>query len=202
MYRRTDIILKYLVREYIEMFAEFKASLLQKDELNTLQKVNNLYTKLALLTWEKLLELGQLQYEYIQQGDYDLELIDSAWLQEIYENYNETTKYVYANEIDRKRSYLFEALMSGETPSKDIDKALRLWSLMVGQMAVDVTDKATYTAYKENGVRYVKWVSEHDSRRCDVCAKLDGKIFPIDEVPPKQHINCRCFTIPVRRYKK
>ena len=196
MYRRTDIILKFLIREFIEMFDDFKSNLLRKDELNTLQKVSDLYTRLVQITEQKLLELGQIQFEYIMQGDFDYDLIDSAWLQEIFENYNEVTKYVYANEIERKRSYLYEALMSSDTPTNEIDKALRLWSFMVGQMAVDVTDEATLTAYRLSGVAFVKWVSENDSRRCEHCKDMDGEIFPIDEIPPKPHPNCRCFTIP------
>lgn len=202
LYSRTDIIIKYLFRECIELFGNFKASLLHKDEVNIFFKVNELYQKLTDIVKQRLIELAQLQLEYIMQDDYDESLIDSAWLQELFENYNEVTKYVYANEIERKKAYLYEALMSSDTPTKDIEKALRLWCLMVGQMAVDVTDKATIMAYKLNNVSYVQWVSEHDSRRCDVCRKLDGEIFPIDNIHPKPHIHCRCFTIPARRYKR
>ena len=197
MYHRTDIILKFLVREYIEMFDDFKSNLLRKDELNTLSKVNDLYSQLVNITTEKLLELAQLQFEYIMQGDYDYNLINNAWLQEIFDNYNEVMKYVYSNEFDRKRSYLFEALMSCNSPTTEIDKALRLWSVMIGQMAVDVTDEATLTAYRLNNVAFVKWVSENDSRRCEHCKDMDGEIFPINEIPPKPHPHCRCFTIPV-----
>lgn len=196
MYYRTDVILKYLVREYIEMFDDFKSNLLRKDELNTLEKVNSLYSRLVDITVEKLLELAQLQFEYIMQGDFDYNIIDDAWLQEIFDNYNEVMKYVYSNEIDRKRSYLFEALMSSDSPTTEIDKALRLWSIMVGQMTVDVTDEATLIAYRLNGIVFVKWVSEHDSKTCSHCADLDREVFPIDEVPPKPHPNCRCFYIP------
>ncbi len=196
MYHRTDVILKYLVREYIEMFDDFKSNLLRKDELNTLEKVNDLYSRLVNITVEKLLELAQLQFEYITQGDFDYHIIDEDWLQEIFDNYNEVMKYVYSNEIDRKRSYLFEALMSSDSPTTEIDKALRLWSIMVGQMVVDVTDEATLTAYRLNNIAFVKWVSEHDSKTCDYCNELDGEVFPIDEVPPKPHPQCRCFYIP------
>lgn len=196
IYYRTDVILKYLVREYIEMFDDFKSNLLRKDELNTLEKVNSLYSRLVDVTVEKLLELAQLQFEYIMQGDFDYNIIDDAWLQEIFNKYNEVMKYVYSNEIDRKRSYLFEALMSSDSPTTEIDKALRLWSIMVGQMTVDVTDEATLTAYRLNGIGFVKWVSEQDSKTCSHCADLDGEVFPIDEVPPKPHPNCRCSYIP------
>lgn len=202
LYSRTDILIKFLLREFIEMFGDFKAKLLTKDETNILFAVNDLYSRLRAITEEKLLELAQIQLEYMMQGDYDESLIDSAWLQEFLYNYNDVTKYVYANEIDRKRSYLYEALMSSDTPVEDIDKALRLWSIMVGQMAVDVTDRVTLMVYEVEGVSFVRWVSEHDSRRCNICKNLDGEVFRIDEIPHKPHINCRCFTIPVRRYKR
>lgn len=198
IYKYADKITKFLVREYTELFDDFKADLLKSDEINILQRVNTLYSNMRRLTEQWMFELATRQFEYIQQGDYDFNLIDTVWLQEIFDNYNPVTKYVYSNEIDRKRSYLYEAIMSDGEISNDADKALRLWCLMIGQMAIDVTDKATYTAYKYNGIERVMWISEHDSKTCDECNDLHGKVFPIDEVPEKPHIHCRCFTIPVR----
>ena len=222
MYRRSDIIFKHLTREYIELFDNFKSSLLVKDEINRLQpqatllqKVDNLYSELEKITKDRLLYAAQLQLEYIMGDDYDEQLIDNAWLQELFENYNEVTKYIYENEIKRKSSYLFEGLMSTLYPADDItgntnildmsaktqaviDKALKLWSRMALQMSIDVADKATKTAYVSAGVQYVMWVTARDSRTCAHCSDMDGEIFPIADAPGKQHYNCRCYYIPVR----
>ena len=196
IYHFTDVIVEYLVREFIELFDSFKSNLLVRDEINILTKVNDLYEKLSTITTNKLLELAQLQFEYITQGDYDLSIIDNAWLMELFENFNPVTKYVYINEIDRKRSRMYEGIMSSDTPVDEVERSLKYWCSMVSQMAVDVTDKATETAYKCCEVSMVEWVSENDSRRCDKCKHLDGQVFSIYEIPPKQHNHCRCFVIP------
>jgi SPP1 gp7 family putative phage head morphogenesis protein len=183
------------VGEYIELFNSFKTNILRNDEINILSKVNALYKLLNEITNTKLLELAQLQYEYITQGDYST--INNEWLLNFLEYYNPVTKYVYANEVDRKRSRMYEAIMSSETPTDEIEQSLKYWCSTVVQAAIDITDMATKTAYKDCNIEKVEWVSEDDKKRCKNCEKLDGKIFLITEVPPKQHRHCRCFCIPV-----
>lgn len=54
--------------------------------------------------------------------------------------------------------------------------------------------------YKKSDVQYVKWLAAGDERTCPDCKDLDGKIFPIDEVPPcPKHPSCRCTWTPVVR---
>ena len=50
---------------------------------------------------------------------------------------------------------------------------------------------------RDAGVKKVRWVSVEDARRCKACADLDGKIFSINDIPSKQHRNCRCYVVPV-----
>lgn len=43
---------------------------------------------------------------------------------------------------------------------------------------------------------YCKWNTQHDDRVCDVCAPLDGQIWPWDEAPvpiTDTHDGCRCW---------
>lgn len=197
MYELTDIYLKYLFDAYVELFENFKIALLRKDEINVLSKVNDLYAELKAITLEKLLELAQLQYENITQGDYDFSGIDTVWLQELFDNYDPTLKYVFENEIDRKRSRMYEAVMSSDTPTDEVDTSLRSWCRMVSWEAVVVTDEATFKAYRDMDENRLRWVSENDERRCDYCKSLDGKVFEIDRVPHKPHPNCRCYCVPV-----
>ena len=198
MYELTDIYIKYLFNEYVELFDNFKSALLRKDEINVLMQVNRLYEQVMSITTEKLLELAQLQYEYIMQGDYDYSGIDNAWLQEIFENFDSTVKYIFENELDRKRSRMYEAVMSSDTPNTEVDTSLKHLCKMVSQEAITVTDEATHKAYKDMGESRLRWVSEKDSKRCDECAKLHGKVFDIDKVPHKPHPNCCCYTVPER----
>lgn len=53
--------------------------------------------------------------------------------------------------------------------------------------------------YKTYGdiVQGVQWVSTLDARTTEICAGLDGKVFPVDGGPrPPAHPNCRSTTIP------
>ena len=65
------------------------------------------------------------------------------------------------------------------------------------QTADDVVDAIITQTYKDNDIKYVKWVTMHDTRVCADCAARDGKIYPITAVLQPLHWNCRCFWIPV-----
>ena len=66
-----------------------------------------------------------------------------------------------------------------------------------------VQNQSTLNRYKEMGVEKYKILSAHDSRTCDKCADLDGKIFPIDKAEigvnfPPFHSNCRDTILAVK----
>lgn len=43
----------------------------------------------------------------------------------------------------------------------------------------------------------VEWLSTLDEKTTEICASLDGEVFPIDEGPrPPIHVNCRSATVP------
>jgi hypothetical protein len=45
----------------------------------------------------------------------------------------------------------------------------------------------------------VKWITEEDELRCAECAERHNKVYHIDSIPPKPHINCRCYFEPVKK---
>ena len=142
--------------------------------------------------------------EAIELGfDGDLRDLDGAWLEEFFDEYNPVTKYVFSNEIDRKESRLFEALVStmGGDPAaimQSYKTAENLIIRQVKQYAVDLEDSIAKVVYEDTGVQKVMWVSEHDHRTCDVCSEMDGEVFELWAAPPKQHLNCRCYLVPVK----
>ena len=87
-------------------------------------------------------------------------------------------------------------MVASENKAAEVDSALRYWSAMTTQYAIITTDAATKRAYMDSGVSDVMWVSVKDDKRCKVCKSRDGKIYPIEDVPPKPHIGCRCYLIP------
>ena len=100
--------------------------------------------------------------------------------------------------MDRKQSRLFESVVASSAQVVQSYKtAERLLINQIKQSAIDLEDAILILAYTDAGVQKVKWVSEQDSKTCSVCDELDGEIFDINAVPPKQHINCRCYLVPV-----
>lgn len=194
MYEYADKIVSYLNGHFIEKFSKLKA-LTSFDELNTLQSVKSLYQELDKLVREYLYLIAVNAYENAE-GE-DISSITEQWLLDmVLEYYDSVTKYVYTNEVERKCSRLFESLVASDNKSAEVDKALRYWSAMVSQYAITTTDVATLQAYKDLGVKKVKWVTIKDSKRCKECIKREGKIYLIDNIPPKPHLGCRCYVIP------
>ena len=83
--------------------------------------------------------------------------------------------------------------------AEEIATALRYWVAMVSQYVITTVDCATIEAYRTQGVTEVVWVSVKDKSRCVVCKQRDGKVYPIDNIPPKPHIGCRCYFLPKGR---
>ena len=131
--------------------------------------------------------------------DGDLRNLDEAWIEEFFDEYNPVTKYVFSNEIGRKESYLFEALISDiDTRPQSYAKAEKYLIRQVKQSAIDLEDDIAKVVYEDLGVKKVQWVAEDDYRTCGVCKELDGEIFDLNKAPDKQHHNCRCILIPVK----
>ena len=129
----------------------------------------------------------------------DLRDLDEAWIEEFFLEYNPVTKYVFANEIGRKESRLFEALVANSLEKlSSYAYAERLMVTQAKQYAVDLEDAVVKTVYKDLGVQKVMWHAEHDHRTCGVCSEMDGEIYDLNDVPPKQHYQCRCWITPVK----
>ena len=131
--------------------------------------------------------------------DGDIRDLDEAWVEEFFDEYNPVTKYVFSNEIDRKKSRLFESLVASTVERHQSYKtAENLLIRQVKQYAIDLEDAISKVVYEDTGVTKVQWVAEDDYKTCDTCKELDGQIFKLSDVPPKQHYNCRCYTIPIK----
>ena len=135
--------------------------------------------------------------------DGEPEDLDEAWIEEFFDEYNPVTKYVFSKEMGRKESRLFESLVSIKDSAvadkiQSYKTAENLIIRQAKQYAIDLEDSIAKTVYKAVGVKKVKWVAEHDRKTCSVCNELDGEVFDLDKAPNKQHINCRCYLIPVK----
>lgn len=208
MYKQTDL---YLTKLKKKIRIEFnRLSVLGFDELsvlNTRRTVNEMFTRLMAFNESEYLTIAKAGYtEGVQVCDkkpankVDFNLL----VYTMFRSYNPVTGYLYLKEADRKRARLIEMILSDKEKAdrkayeKDIRRAADLWYTQSMQYGQDIEDYAYTKALKNAGTRYVQWVAEHDDRTCAVCLSMDGNIYPINKIPPKQHYRCRCYWIPVR----
>jgi SPP1 gp7 family putative phage head morphogenesis protein len=59
----------------------------------------------------------------------------------------------------------------------------------------------TASEMEKSSVETVQWVTAEDERVCQQCEHLDGLVFPIDKVPNRPHIGCRCKIVKARKQK-
>lgn len=214
MYEYTDKIIAFINRQAVKKFRSLRSKNLAKiDEVTILGYVESLYSQLydtTVRAYLKLANWSYFEYWFLYQQTYDKKSDipkrerksreNNYRLKDIEKYLGESspvTQYIFNKECDRKRSRLFEAIVASEGEKKVIDTALRQWSKMTAEYAVQVTDKAVMDSYKANGIKKVVWFTEEDERVCGTCGALHGKVFNIDKVPPQPHWGCRCYLVPL-----
>ena len=196
-YEIRDKVVKIYLKRVLRRFRKLNQSLLAFDEINGLTAVNECYSDVVEISVECLKEVAKRTRRWLNGDD---DFLFEMWLMDWLSEPDPVTHYKYFDEADRKRSRLFEALESCRTSSerkKQIDLSMKYFVKQFEQTADDVVAAIIMQTYKDNGVKYVKWVTMHDTKVCADCAARDGKIYPITAVLQPLHWNCRCFWIPV-----
>lgn len=189
-YAYTDKALKYLRRYYIQQFNTAKMQI-RADTLNVIAVSKKLYKSISEETERVFRKIAMHKYREICGEDF----IIGMWLSGLLNNPDPLTGYVWQNDIDRKRAYFAESVLSGEPLDKAAKKALRYWYQSQKQYADLITDAAALQAYADTKIQFVKWRTADDCKVCAVCNDRDGRIYPIDHVPSKPHYNCRCYYV-------
>ena len=133
--------------------------------------------------------------------------INEAWLVGFLGAYNFVSGYLYESEAERKRLRLAEQMMTAREYlnrplyNDSLRRSANLWWTQTSHYMLDTVDKATLDGLKDSGVERVKWNTNIDGRECKICRERNGKVYPIDNVPPKAHRNCRCYITPVPKNK-
>ena len=197
-YRLADRATELLNRKATKRFEDAKDEAARHgfDELNVLEVTRTLYQDLARDSQEVFLELAQERYQ--ETEPHGEEPPDLAWLLALLAAYSAVSKVVYNNEIDRKRGYTAEGINSSTAKVTEFRRGLHYWADFTGQFADEITDEATLKAYRDSGVKKVEWHTVLDGKECETCKERDGKIYPINAVPPKTHKRCRCWLEAVR----
>lgn len=198
MYELTDKAIELLNKRAARRFdrAKSEAALLKFDELSVIKTTKALYQKLTGDNKEIFLELAQEQYRKTEP--HGKAAPDLKWLLAILAAYDAVTRYIYDNEVERKRDRTAEAINSSTAKVTEYRRGLGYWSQMTAQYAETVTDRATLQAYQDAGIKKVRWHTQIDGKECETCRERDGKIYPIHQLPPKSHWRCRCWFEPVK----
>lgn len=188
-YSKTDKTIAYLSKQYAKLFRKVTSF----DELNVIPVSHEIYDEALKVTEQEATRLVKSVYDsHRESGSISAENAHALVLA-LMLAYNPVTKYIYKNELDRKRSRFAEGVISSDTPREEVELAKRLLIALNKQFADDATFDALIQAYEDDGVKRVRWITAVDDRRCAECKSRHNKIFDIDAVPPKPHLHCRCY---------
>lgn len=187
-YSTTDKTIKYLSNQIIKLFRRTMPA----DELNVIQLSHEIYDGVYELAKREATRLAEVVYRGYRKSEGAV--FDAAgFVLALILAYNPVTKYVFENEIDRKRARFAESVIASNTPAEEIALAKRLLIATNVQFLDDVTFDTMIAAYRDNGTKEVRWVTAEDDKRCKECKSRHGKIYRIDKIPPKPHLHCRCW---------
>ena len=191
-YRLSDAATELLNRRATKRFEDAKDEAAQDgfDELSVLSITRTLYDKLSADNEKIFLELAQERYQ--EAEPHGEEPPDLAWLLALLAAYNAVTKYQYTNEVERKRQYTTEGINSSTAKVTEFRRGLHWWADLTSSYADIVTDESTLKAYRDAGVKKVKWITAGDEKVCDTCRERNGKVYSINSIPSKPHKHCRC----------
>ena len=200
IYGEADKAIRQMNRRNLKAFDRLR--LMRNDAINLIRVVSSVYRQSAKEARNHYYEIAVEAYivaliqahvtnaEATKWADEDISL---DWVDEYLEETDFVTLYRFNTETERKAQRLAEALSATDHWNDEIDRALRYWTLQVGQYAINVTDRARLEAFKRAGVEKVMWNTEKDERVCKTCHALDGKVFEIENAPGKSHLRCRCW---------
>ena len=197
-YALTDKAIDLLNRRAVKRFedAKDKASQMGFDELNVLEINRTLYDQLRKDNQDVFLELAQERYQ--EAEPHGEEPPDLAWLLALLAGYSAVTKVIYDNDVDRNSQYTAEGIYSSTAKVTEFRRGLHYWADLTATYGDIVTDESTLKAYRDAGVKKVRWVTAGDEKVCETCRERNGKIYSINSIPPKPHRRCRCVYEPMR----
>ena len=188
-YSKTDKTIAYLNKQYGKLFRGVTAF----DELNVIPVSHEIYNEVYDLVKREATRLADTVYRKHRSDEEPKGFDATAWVLLLVLAYNPVTKYIFENEIERKRARFAEAVIASDTPLEEVALAKRLLAATNAQFLDDLTPETVIQAFRDNGTTRVRWVTSPDDRRCKHCAGMHGKIYPIDDIPTKPHIHCRCW---------
>lgn len=203
MFEYADAAIRYMNRRNLRSFKRLRQ--LKFDELNILESVSEVYDQVAKMAKKQYLEVARYAYmaALVALGESEKEAKEAAseeitedYIIEMLDEYDPVTLYQFFPELERKKQRLIEALIASHQKQSEVDKALRYLTLQLSQYADKAELEATLQAYKDAGIKRVRWITQEDEKVCSTCFPRDGKVYDIDKVPDRPHYRCRCEIVP------
>jgi SPP1 gp7 family putative phage head morphogenesis protein len=215
MYRLADKLLEQLKKLIRREFN--RLGIFGFDELNAPR-----VTRETIELFDRLMRENKAQYLRVAKKAYadavalavaagyrdpGVNKIDEVWLIGLLGAYNFVSGFLYESEAERKRLRLSEQMMTARQYlnrtlyNDSLRRSANLWWTQTAHYMLDAVDQATIDGYRDSGVEKVKWNTNVDGRECKTCRERNGKVYPVGNVPPKAHRNCRCYLTPVPKDK-
>lgn len=205
MWEYADVAIRDMNRRNLRAFNRLKQ--LKFDELNVIGAVNDVYDSAVRVAKRRYYNVARQAYiaalmrvgksEKVAKRMADESIVED-YIIEMMDEYDPVTLYQFMPEIERKKQRLVEALIAAVKKNAEVDKALRLLTLQLAQYADKAELESTIKAYRDAGIKKVRWVTMEDERVCKTCDSKDGNIYDIDKVPPRPHYRCRCELEPIK----
>lgn len=181
-YELSDITADLLRKQAIRRFqnARVKANVIDFDELDVIRICTELYENLDNDNKKKFLELAKKSYNKSIPNKKKKEEPDLFWLLALLNEYDPITKYIYNHEVERKKAYLQEAIISvadAKKGFKDLVGITRANMLKTGRLKSRTTKTKRSSIKKEfdKALRY--WARMTDQYCIDVSDSAQMKAF-------------------------
>lgn len=204
-YRIADAVIEKLSKRILNETAKTKRKLtvLEFDELNVMNETDRLYAVFARECRKALREIYRERYEEIwlwlkekRPDEDELDEMLDLYLTELWDKPDERSLYAFGPELERKCGRAKDAVRAVPTKTQkqiNFDKASRYLIQQCSWYCDFASQDAEWKAMKDAGIQKVKWNIYGDDRVCQTCFERDGKIYPIDKVPKRPHLRCRCW---------
>ena len=188
-YKKTDKTIAYLNKQYSKLFRKLTSF----DELNVIEVSHEIYNEVLKLVEQESTRLVKTVYNSYSENRTISTTDATAFVLALMLAYNPVTKYVYKNELERKRSRFAEGVIASDSPIEEVELAKRLLVALNRQFEDDVTFDTVVKAFEDDGVKEVRWITAEDDKRCKECKSRHGLIYKIDKIPPKDPSALICF---------
>lgn len=215
VYEKADSRITDFLAWIAYQFNELKSRLNKRtDTLALFDELNALYGNVNSYSREMYLSI--LQEAYDDEAEARRRRFTEDFLIIILDDPNDFTTVVYSKELERRSERLAEQITAAinrnlqnedrtnengvmiplETELQTLfDREYHSLALLLDSYMIATVDTGREEAFRDDGVRRVRWVTILDGKECDYCRSLNGRVFAVGRVPTKPHPRCRCYTI-------